>query len=98
MLATLLRQAGRKEEALAELEAERSMAAQEYGPVAKLVLYDQGMLYSELHRYEDARAAFTHHLASTANLGDKRTKAARQAAIQAMTALPDPTSIGPPGR
>jgi tetratricopeptide (TPR) repeat protein len=97
MLAAVLRQADRKAEALAELEAARPTARREYGPASKLIFYDLGGLYSECARREDARHAYDEYLASTSTLSDPRTKAARQAAIQALAALVGPATSAPSG-
>lgn len=72
-VAVLLYQSGRKSEALRELESVRSLAAVELLPESRIVFLRLGMLYAELQRLADARAALGQYLSLTEDLQDKTT-------------------------
>jgi tetratricopeptide (TPR) repeat protein len=84
-LAVVLYEAGRKPEALAELERARAAARTETLPESKDVLFRLGQLYAEAGRASDARAAFQEYLNTTAALrapSVQQTRAQAQAAVQ----------------
>lgn len=76
-LAIVLYQNGQKSEALIELESAQAQAKRELLPESKAVFFRLGMLYAELGRTNDARAALQEYLRSTANMKDKNTLADR---------------------
>jgi tetratricopeptide (TPR) repeat protein len=76
-LAVALYRAGRKPEALAELESQREEAIRQMLPESRKVLFHLGMLYAEMGRGADARAAFRGYLEATAGLSDPDTLATR---------------------
>ncbi|HSM14800.1 MAG TPA: tetratricopeptide repeat protein [Thermoanaerobaculia bacterium] len=71
--AVALYRAGRKAEALSELESQREAARRQSLPESRNVLFHLGMLYAELQRGEEARAAFRDYLEATEGLADPRT-------------------------
>lgn len=77
-LAVVLYQAGQKEQALRELEGVKDQARKEMLPESKSVFMRLGMLYSELGRKDEARAALREHLALTATFTNKETLSERQ--------------------
>ena len=87
LLATVLHSAGRKDEALTELESVRGIADQEYGPGGRMVLFHLGMLYDELGRDSEAKQALTQYLASTEGFHDQQTEAARRMATGRLAEL-----------
>ena len=64
-LLQILSRAGRKNEALSELNAARAQARTESLPESRLLLYGLGLLNVELGHPEDARDAFLEFLAVT---------------------------------
>lgn len=72
-LAVVLYQAGQKEQALRELEGAQVQARKELLPESKAVFMRLGMLYAELGRKIEARAALQEHLALTAGLTDSES-------------------------
>lgn len=80
-LAVILYVQNRKSEALSELESSRGQAKSEMLSDSKLVLFRLGMLYYELGRRDDARAAFTEYLMATANADAASEERARAAEI-----------------
>ncbi|MFN6964053.1 MAG: tetratricopeptide repeat protein [Pyrinomonadaceae bacterium] len=80
-LAVILYSQGKKQEALAELEAARDAARVELIPASKQVFLRLGMLYAEMGRIEDARAAFQEFLSTTSDAsGPSMAEMRRQAA------------------
>lgn len=87
-IAVVYYQAGRKNEALAELEAYRAAARVEPLPESKAVIFRIGLLYAELQKNADAKAAFQEYLTLTESFGDSLTRALRPQAINAIRSLP----------
>ncbi len=87
MLAVVLYQAGRKLDALAELESVRALVPSEYHPASRLVLYRLGTLYLELGRKPDAAGAFREFMERTKGLQDPVTLSTRAATQRALGAL-----------
>lgn len=79
-IAVLLHEGSRPAEALAELEAVRGGVEAEYGAAARLVLFHLGMLYDELGRPDDARAALREYLEKTQGYADPTTVRCREQA------------------
>ena len=69
-LAVILYTQNKKQEALAELESVRTRARNEFLVDSKAVFLRLGMLYAELGRKPDAKAAFEEYLATTVDIGD----------------------------
>lgn len=69
-LAVILYTQNKKQEALAELEAVRTRARNEYLVDSKAVFLRLGMLYAELGRKAEAKTALEEYLATTADTGD----------------------------
>lgn len=86
-LAIVLYQAGRKDEALRELESARQQARKELLPESKNIFLRLGMLYKEKNRDQEARDALTEFLRQTASINDKDTLAARRQAVQLLETL-----------
>lgn len=86
-LAIVLYQAGRKDEALRELESAREQAGKELLPESKNIFLRLGMLYSELGRKQEARDALNEYLRQTASINDKDTLTARRQAVQLLENL-----------
>jgi predicted Zn-dependent protease len=98
-LAVILDLAGRRGEAVRELEAVRSDVATEYGPEAAMVLYQLGVFYSELDRRPEAAEALREYLAKTEGFTDQPTRAARpeaQRLLRRLAAVSRPGSAPPP--
>jgi tetratricopeptide (TPR) repeat protein len=72
-LAIVLYQIGRKDEALRELESAKAQARKELLPESKSVFFRLGMLYAELGRRDEARAALREYLALTSSTTVKAT-------------------------
>ena len=89
MLAVVLHQAGRKAEAVAELEGARARVRGEFDPAARLVLYRLGLLYAETGRRSDAAAALREYLELTRDLQDPPTQQTRGEAQRALARLGD---------
>lgn len=83
-IAVVLYNAGRKDEALRELEAVRDAARREVGLQAPMVLFRLGMLYQERHRSSDARPVLEEFLQLTRGATDEQVRAARAAAQRAL--------------
>lgn len=86
-LAIVLYQAGQKATALSELESAQSQARRELLPESKSVFFRLAMLYSELGRKDEARAAANEFLRLTAAINDKNTLASRNQAAKMLEAL-----------
>lgn len=86
-LAIVLYQAGRKDEALRELEAAREQARRELLPESKNVFLRLGMLYSEQRRKSEARDALNEFLRQTASINEGKTVAARGQAAKMLESL-----------
>ena len=79
---------GRRDEALKVLEDGRAVARTELDPGAQGILFHLGMLYSEMGRTNDARAALEEYLRATTRSVEPTTRALRQQASAALTKLP----------
>lgn len=86
-LAVVLYQAGRKADALRELEGAKEQARRELLPESKNVFLRLGMLYAELGRRDEARAHLSEYLALTASINDKLTKEDRVQASRLLQSL-----------
>jgi tetratricopeptide (TPR) repeat protein len=86
-LAVILYQAGRKDEALRELEGVQAQARRELLPESKSVFLRLGMLYGELGRKDESRAALREYLNLTASATDKTTQASRSQAAKMLESL-----------
>lgn len=86
-LAVILNRLQRSEEALAELESVRGDVDGEYGPPARMVLFQLGMLYAGLDRRREARDALQEYLVKTEGLGDDLTKLTRRQAEKMLARL-----------
>jgi tetratricopeptide (TPR) repeat protein len=86
-LAIVLVQARRRDEAVAELEAVRRDIDAEFGPEAPIVLFQLGMIYADLGREEEARAALEEYLDRTEGFVDPPTRKARPAAEKRLRRL-----------
>jgi tetratricopeptide (TPR) repeat protein len=76
-MAIVLYQAGKKPEALIELESATSQARRELLPESKNIFFRLGMIYAENGRNVDARDAFNEYLRESASFKDKNTLANR---------------------
>jgi hypothetical protein len=83
-LLSILSRAGRKNEALGELNAVRGQARTESLPESRLLLCGLGLLNLELGHPEDARAAFVEFLSVTQTM---QTPGIKQARAEAEIAL-----------
>jgi tetratricopeptide (TPR) repeat protein len=81
-LAVILYSQNRKQETLAELEGVRNAARTEYLRESKAVFLRLGMLYAELGRKAEARAALAEYLATTADMMDPVSIAERRRAAE----------------
>jgi tetratricopeptide (TPR) repeat protein len=86
-LAVILYQAGKKNEALAELEAIRPFVEQEHWSDAHRALFLLGTLYEELGRPADARAALEQYLRISDGYRDAQTLTNRRKAEQMLAKL-----------
>lgn len=86
-LAVILYQSGRKDAALAELEANRAAAARDAAIDAKRSLFLLGQLYAERGRTPEARGAFEECVAALAGAGGDDAAALRANAAHALAAL-----------
>ena len=86
-LAVIYYQAGKKDDALKELEGAREQARVELLPDSKGVFLALGMLYDEMGRNSDARGALNEYLRLTAAAGDPSTLANRKQAQQKLDSL-----------
>lgn len=86
-LAIVLYQAGRKDEALRELEAARVQARKELLPESKNVFLRLGMLYKERGDTVKAREALSEFLRQTASINEKNTLDARRQAAQLLESV-----------
>lgn len=86
-LAIVLYQAGRKDEALRELESAREQARKELLPESKNVFLRLGMLYQEQGRKPEARDALNEFLRQTASINEKTTLDARRQAAKLLESL-----------
>lgn len=79
-LAIVLYQAGKKDQAMQELENARVQARKEMLPESKAVFLRLGMLYAEAGRKDDARSNLREYLSLTKTYNDKVTLDERQQA------------------
>ncbi len=86
-LVVILTQSRRSEEALAELESVRGDVDSEFGPPARMVLFQLGMLYKEVDRHREARDALREYLVKTEGISDELTKLARSEAQKMLSRL-----------
>ena len=86
-LAVVLYQAGQKEQALRELEGAQAQARKELLPESKAVFMRLGMLYAELGRKNEARAALQEHLAVTASFTDTQSVNDRKQSAKLLESL-----------
>ncbi len=86
-LAVILYQSGRKEQALAELEANRAAAARDNAIESKRALFLLGQLYAELGRAREARGAFEECVAAIAGVGGEEAAALRANATRALAGV-----------
>ena len=89
-LAVVIYLAGRKAEALAELEAVRPLAGIEPSASCRMVPVRLGMLYEELGRKADALRAFEDYLRISAPFDDPETRAARETVRRRLAAARAP--------
>ncbi len=87
-LAVILYQAGKKQEAYAELKSVRAQAGQETLPESRLVFFRIGLLAAELGQTGEARAAFQEYLAQTKNMQDPEFTQSRAESEAALRRLP----------
>lgn len=87
MLSVVLYQAGRKAEAVSELEAVRGQVRNEYDPGARLVLYRLGLLYGEAGKKAEASAALREYLDLTRDLQDPPTLQTRSEAQKVLARI-----------
>jgi len=83
-LAVILYQAGRKAEALSELEQARALAASEPTPACRAGLVRLGALYAEMGRRADAARVFADYLRVSAPFDDPETRATRATVERAL--------------
>lgn len=83
-LAIVLRNQGRKAEALAELEAARFDSETDFSPGSRMVLFHLGMLYLELNRVTEGRDALSRFLELTEGAGEPTIVDARRRAIMTL--------------
>ncbi|MCS6806280.1 MAG: tetratricopeptide repeat protein [Acidobacteriota bacterium] len=86
-LAVILHQAGKKEEALAELESIREYVEEEHWSDAHRALFLLGTLYEEMGRPADARAALEEYLRISSGYRDGQTLVNRRKAEQTLAKL-----------
>ncbi len=86
-LALILEARGRREEAIAELEAVRAGIDDEYAAPATIGLFQLGMLYERLGRPGEARIALREYLARSGSFPDPAIRDARQKAEGALRRL-----------
>jgi tetratricopeptide (TPR) repeat protein len=92
MLSVVLYRAGRKDEAVSELESVRGKVRGEYDPSARMVLYRLGLLYEEAGKKDEAGSAFREYLELTRDLQDPMTLRTRAEVQKALTRLAGPVS------
>ncbi|MHC4904040.1 MAG: tetratricopeptide repeat protein, partial [Planctomycetota bacterium] len=76
-LAVILELAGRRSEAVRELESVRGDVGVEYGPEAAMVLYQLGVIYAQMDREAEAVEALQEYLVMTEGFTDPPSRAAR---------------------
>jgi len=86
-LAVILYLAGRKAEALSELENVRALTAGEPSSTCRMSLVRLGSIYVELGRDGDAASAFADYLRLSAPFDDAETRAMRQAVEHQLAAV-----------
>lgn len=86
-LAVILYLAGRKAEALSELEKVRALTAGEPSSTCRMSLVRLGSIYAELGRDGDAARAFEDYLRLSAPFDDTETRAMRQAVEHQLAAV-----------
>ena len=89
-LAVVLYNQNRKPEALAELEAVRDRARTEYLGESKGVFLRLGMLYAELGKKREAKAALEEYLSTTADVQDAASIDERRTASQLLRQVSSP--------
>jgi tetratricopeptide (TPR) repeat protein len=90
LLSVILRDEGKRVEAIAELESVRGLATTEYGTDASWILFHLGTLYREAGRPAEARAALEEYLAATTNDRAAQTLVQRREAQSLLSGLPLP--------
>jgi tetratricopeptide (TPR) repeat protein len=92
-IAAILYVAGRRAEALAELESVRPLTAAEPSAPCRISLVRLGSMYAELGRGADAARAFEEYLRLSAPFDDAETRALRQGVQRQLAGLgPGPTA------
>lgn len=86
-LAVVYYQAGKKADALRELESYVGQARRELLPESKNVILRLGMLYAEAGRKDEARSALNEFLRSTASFNDKNSTSYRTEAMKVLDSL-----------
>jgi tetratricopeptide (TPR) repeat protein len=86
-LAAILYEAGRKDEALAELESVANGVDREYGPASWRALYLLGVLRVEMGQRDEARSALAKYVQLTSGAQDARSVQLRAQAQQALRRL-----------
>ena len=89
-LAVVLYTQNRKPEALAELESVRDRARSEYLNESKSVFLRLGMLYAELGRKSEAKAALEEYLSATSAAQDPTSIDERRSAAQLLRQVSSP--------
>jgi tetratricopeptide (TPR) repeat protein len=95
-LADVLRRAGRKEEALLELESVRPPAKEASQPSSSAVLFQIGLLSFDLGRAGEARSALVNFLEATAGDDDPEIQGRREDAAKLLARLDHPAGQGRP--
>jgi hypothetical protein len=86
-LAVILERAGRRREAVRELELVRADVGAEYGPEAAMVLFQLGAFYAQLDRPQEAVEVLREYLAKTEGFTDQPTRSARPEAERLLDRL-----------
>ena len=97
-IAVTLMLAGRRDEALAELEAARPHIAGDPSEQARWALYRLGQLYAERGRLDEAAAAFEEFVRLTAGTGTPSVQAARGLAQEALVVIRRGPQAPPPAQ
>lgn len=86
-LAVILYLSGKKDEALAELEAAKSLSSTHWSAGCRMVMFHLASLYQEGNRRDEALVAYETYLARTAGYDDAQSRGARDAAEKAIQTL-----------
>jgi tetratricopeptide (TPR) repeat protein len=86
-LSVIMASGGKKEEAVAQLEAAKQYARRELLPESRAVFFNLGRLYSELGKTQEARAALREYLALTNGMQDPISSQNRQQAAEMLQKL-----------